>query len=74
MLLKAVAIQSNFYFKAMLDLFSRQAMQLKGTTVALLHNSWTWLSSVNQPLFLQLPLFSLSTLQFSKSYKGRSWH
>ena len=65
-LLIAMAIQSNFHFKAMLDLYSRQAMQPRETTMrgALLHNSQTWLSNVLQSLFFQLPLFSLFTLQF----------
>ena len=29
----------DFHFKAMLDLFGRRAVQPKGTTMALLHNS-----------------------------------
>ena len=60
----AMAIQSNFRFKAMLDLFGRLAMQPTETTMALSHNCPTWLAAPHQPLFLQPPLFSLFTLQF----------
>ena len=71
-LLMAMAIQSNFRFKAMLDLFGRLAMQPTETTMALSHNSQTCLSSVHQPLFLQPPLFGLFTLQF-KCLKVSTW-
>ena len=37
--LMTMAIQSNFHFKAMLDLFGRWAMQPRGTSMALFHNS-----------------------------------
>ena len=69
----AMAIQPNFHFKAILDLFGRLAMQPKETTMALLHNSQTWLSSVHQPLFFQLTLFSFFTLQYFqelRAYEG----
>ena len=56
----AMAPQSNFHLKAILDHF-RRVMPPKGTTMAL-HNSRTRLSSVLQPLFLQQPHTSLSTL------------
>ena len=36
-----------------------------------LHNSWTRLSSILRPLFLQLPHSSLSTLQFFKEHQGK---
>lgn len=51
--LMTMAIQSNFHFKATLDLFDRRAMQPRGTTMALFHNSWARLSSVQQALLKQ---------------------
>lgn len=65
--LMAMASQSNFHLKV--DPF-RQVMPPKGATMAL-HNSRMRLSSVLQPLFLQLPHSSLSTLQFFKEHQGK---
>ena len=60
--LHSMATQSNFHFKAMLDLFSRRAMQPKETTTWLHYTPWLPMQS-NFHFKAMLDLFSRRAMQ-----------